>query len=591
MFKKLNSADKNDMDDDFSPGSNLYDSSSSVSSGSEGIKEEATKIMGEVKSRNCRMSQMACVGLKFGSEMSFDFSDEEGDEHSQFSRSMSDTSSFPSDNISEGTDNDGDSLRKGFDFDRDDESEQTYYEGFQGENLLEKEKYNMEESPVESLRTKLLSSKIARRISLNMPLFRGKLLIMPKKVIGIPKKKYVEMDSNTGEFRCYAKIPKGKNEEPEWSLAWNTWLVQDILNDEFMFYLFHNINDEQFSSNENISVRDFPCYKFKCPKGLEQKQEILKVAEYMDSELSGVKKANLFGQRIIRKRKIATRIISKVQKQVNKLAKSNGMRSSTKNLQRKELEIRALPEDAYPHMWFTIPELIKEMNKPSEMIKDLRGNKNSKIIGSLYVEVLTCVGLRRSYQSVRRASSTVALVCSDSIFRTEPIPHRTNPMWLCRGKRSVIFPLHDSFDKMYVGCYHHYSNSDDLIGRAVIEASKLRPETNYDIILQLRESGDVYDRIPRGAVRLRLQLRWLNERAMVLSIPKYYLLSRKKRVVSVENDRDFKQITELIHGKSINHIRYVNRDGKAVRRENKLYRKEFEVCLRIILLFIMLIIY
>ena len=140
MFKNLNSADKNDMDDDFSPSLKLYDSSSSVSSGSEDIKEEATKIMDEVKSRNCRMSQMACVGLKFSSEMSFDFSDEEGDEHSQFSRSMSDTSSFPSDDISEGTDNNGESLRKGFDFDRDDESEKTYYEGFQEENLLEKEK-------------------------------------------------------------------------------------------------------------------------------------------------------------------------------------------------------------------------------------------------------------------------------------------------------------------------------------------------------------------------------------------------------------------------------------------------------------------
>lgn len=135
-------------------------------------------------------------------------------------------------------------------------------------------------------------------------------------------------------------------------------------------------------------------------------------------------------------------------------------------------------------------------------------------IGSLRVEVLGCVGLDRLKPEV-----SVFLVVGDCAFATDIISGARSPMWPATSKRAAVFPLHHAYARLFVGVFDitKKSEADTFCGRVAIDIPPLRPDTEYDVTFPLRVSSFIYDRRPRGVVRLRFSLHWFSERAAILS--------------------------------------------------------------------------
>jgi hypothetical protein len=204
-------------------------------------------------------------------------------------------------------------------------------------------------------------------------------------------------------------------------------------------------------------------------------------------------------------------------------------------------EFRVKPHHCFPGnaaVYMTEPEIYKSMMNVSEhveflhsyvkptlktppppvvgtnkTVQDLYGTAKDRRLGSLRVEVLGCVGL-----SSVKPDVSVYLVCGDSAFATDTIHSCRSPMWPCNSKRAAVFPMHHAYVRLFVGVFGgRKEKNDEFLGRIVLDASALRPNTEYDVTFPLRLSSFVYDRRPRGVIRLRFSLHWFNERAVMLS--------------------------------------------------------------------------
>jgi hypothetical protein len=221
-------------------------------------------------------------------------------------------------------------------------------------------------------------------------------------------------------------------------------------------------------------------------------------------------------------------------------------------------EYRVYPRYAYPHRWMTRQEMKEEMALTSEMFHDLRVvDPKQKEIGCLKVEVLQCFSLPK----LERSSNTdaiVYLVCGQYAFTTDVIPNNSNPMWLRKSRRACEIPLFHAFAQLYVGVFDDDSSrvQDEFAGRVVLDLARLRPCSTYDVTLPLRLSSHVYSRRRRGAIRLRLSLRWNSERDALLSyipnrihIPLPQNSKPKTNVTVLCSDRKaFRNIAITVHG-------------------------------------------
>ena len=70
----------------------------------------------------------------------------------------------------------------------------------------------------------------------------------------------------------------------------------------------------------------------------------------------------------------------------------------------------------------------------------------------------------------------------------------------------------------YIKIYFiYYCLLDHFCGRVTIDIPSLRPDMEYDITFPLRASSFIYDRRPRGVVRVRFSIHWFSPRAAALS--------------------------------------------------------------------------
>lgn len=183
-----------------------------------------------------------------------------------------------------------------------------------------------------------------------------------------------------------------------------------------------------------------------------------------------------------------------------------------------ELEYRVTPLHAYPYTWMTKKELAVELTRRSKNFVDLRQNSVGEI-GSIRVEILQCIGLPKM-DKYSLSDAFCYIVCGSNGFCTDTIPDNLNPAWLPRTRRACIFPLHNAYSQVYVGVFDYdgENESDDFIGRVVVDTQQLKSGFSYDITLPLRDTSRVYYRKRLGSVRLRLELHWsAGERAALLS--------------------------------------------------------------------------
>lgn len=241
-------------------------------------------------------------------------------------------------------------------------------------------------------------------------------------------------------------------------------------------------------------------------------------------------------------------------------------------------EFRVSPTYCYPNTWMTRDELKEECNLPSTTFHDLTvDSQRGTEIGTLRVEVLSCLGLPR----LDRASETdavVYLVCGAHAFATDVIPDTKNPIWLRKTRRACIFPVHHGYARLYTGVFDDDGKERDaLAGRVAIDLSRLRPGSEYDVMLPLRVSTHVYSRQPRGVIRLRFQLDWKSERAALLSyIPKKLQFRNFQpqlhTTIACTNAASFRNVALTVHGAdlpgkfSFNHMKAVIREMNFTRK-------------------------
>lgn len=258
-------------------------------------------------------------------------------------------------------------------------------------------------------------------------------------------------------------------------------------------------------------------------------------------------------------------------------------------------EFRVKPYRCFdPPMYMTEAEIHKFMLQPSENVAFLDsfiapstkrtkkievagemeriwGNTNDGRIGSLRVEVLGCVGLA-SY----KPDVSTYLICGDVPFVTDVISSCRSPRWPPNCKRAAIFPVHHAYARLYAGVFASKKDkaNDEFCGRVVVDLSSLRPNTEYDVTLPLRASSFIYDRRPRGVIRLRFSLHWFSERAAVWS----YLKRPHSLAASPFGDnpsilcgdpKTFRNVAITVHGQDL--------PGKFTRKAFQATMREFNL--------------
>ena len=202
--------------------------------------------------------------------------------------------------------------------------------------------------------------------------------------------------------------------------------------------------------------------------------------------------------------------------QVGRFSPRSINRNSDKDGSNDVFKIR--PSDIYPSEFkMNESDLYHDMHRKSETFVKVDSRSMERQIGTLKVEVLSCMGLPK-FDRFSKPNAMAYLVCGDTAFATDYITSSLSPMWPARSKRAVGFPLFHAFARLYLGVFNATDKDvDDYAGRAVINVASLRHGVQYDVNLPLKVSTMVYDQRPRGAIRVRFQLQWTDERSAVLS--------------------------------------------------------------------------
>jgi len=210
-------------------------------------------------------------------------------------------------------------------------------------------------------------------------------------------------------------------------------------------------------------------------------------------------------------------------------------------------------------------------------------------IGAFRVEVLGCISLGRTKPDV-----CVYVVCGDSVFTTDVLTGYRSPMWPHNSKRAAVFPIHHAYAKVYVSVFdvrvRKNSENDVFCGRVVLDVAALRPDTDYDVTLPLRYSSFIYDRKPRGVIRIRFGLHWFNERAAVVS----YLKSPKSMArgcplvhgqptIPCADPKTFRNLAVTVYGHDLPG-KYSRDAFRATMREFNLYQQNVRQMVKILVL-------
>ncbi|KAL3913101.1 MAG: hypothetical protein SGILL_006624 [Bacillariaceae sp.] len=215
------------------------------------------------------------------------------------------------------------------------------------------------------------------------------------------------------------------------------------------------------------------------------------------------------------------------------------------------------PAYAYPKIKMTRQELYKEMNRTSSYFHDLRRSSSPQgmhdAVGSLHFEILQCFGLPK--KDVRKKLTPFGIVvCDQYAFKTDAMPVLANPMLLSKHRRACVLPIQKAYSRIYVGIFSKVDKNaamDRFIGRIVLDVSRLRPGSQYDVTLPLRLSNQVYSRAKRGAVRCRFHLEWYSERAALMSyvpngMPQF--TPHDKITVRCSDNKAFQNVARTVHG-------------------------------------------
>lgn len=199
-------------------------------------------------------------------------------------------------------------------------------------------------------------------------------------------------------------------------------------------------------------------------------------------------------------------------------------------------------------------------------------------VGSLRVEVLGCVGLDRPKPEI-----SVYLVVGDCAFASDIVQGARSPMYPSSAKRAAVFPLHHAYARLFVGVFdvkeRKKSEADHFCGRVAVDIPPIRPDTEYDVTFPIRASTFIYDRRPRGVVRLRFSLHWFSDRSVIMSYLKrprnplaFSRQAKKQPTIPCGDPKTFRNVAVTVHGQDFPG-KYTRGAFRATMREFNLYQQ------------------
>ncbi len=246
--------------------------------------------------------------------------------------------------------------------------------------------------------------------------------------------------------------------------------------------------------------------------------------------------------------------------------------------------VKIKPAYAYRNRRMTEKELFKEMATNSENWEDFRQktieDRDEEMIGCLHAEVLACYGLPK-LDKLTNTDAVCYCVCGPYAFATDVIDGFCSPVWPSKSRRACIFPLFYGYQELYVGVFDDdgVGQNDDFAGRVVVDVSRLRPNSEYDMYLPLRLYRNTYVKQPRGVIRLRLRVEWYNEKKVVMS---YLKLPKKTKqlgtsiTLNCADLKAFRNVVLTVQGKDVPG-RWKQLVQKGIQREVKLYKTVMQV--------------
>jgi len=229
---------------------------------------------------------------------------------------------------------------------------------------------------------------------------------------------------------------------------------------------------------------------------------------------------------------------------------------------------------------FKVPDIVR---------RQFGSPKEDGRVGSLRIEILGCVGLDRAKPEV-----SVYAVCGDCAFSTDIIDGNRSPMWPNSSKRAAVFPLHHAYARVFIGVFdvkqQKEREADHLCGRVAIDIPSLRPNTEYDITFPLRVSAFIYDRRPRGVVRVRFSIHWFSERSAILSYLKrprnplaFSKQAKKFPTIPCGDPKTFRNVAVTVHGQDFPG-KYTRGAFRATMREFNLSQQNIRFLMKVLIL-------
>mmetsp|Transcript_20137 Transcript_20137/g.34306 ORF Transcript_20137/g.34306 Transcript_20137/m.34306 type:complete len:738 (+) Transcript_20137:1222-3435(+) len=148
----------------------------------------------------------------------------------------------------------------------------------------------------------------------------------------------------------------------------------------------------------------------------------------------------------------------------------------------------------------------------------------------------------------------------------------------------VSFRFFYAYQELYVGVFDDdgAGQNDDFAGRVVVDVSRLRPNSEYDVYLPLRLYRNTYVKQPRGVIHLRLRVEWHNEKKAVMS---YLKLPQKTKqlgnavTLNCADLKAFRNVVLTVQGKDVPG-RWKQLVQKGVQREMKLYKTVMQTTMK-----------
>lgn len=162
------------------------------------------------------------------------------------------------------------------------------------------------------------------------------------------------------------------------------------------------------------------------------------------------------------------------------------------------------------------------------------------------------------------------------------------------SKRAAVFPLHHAYARLFIGVFDlkksGSSDADHFCGRVALDIPQLRPDTEYDVTFPLRVSSFIYDRQPRGVVRVRFSLHWFSERAAILSYLKrprnplaFSKQAKKQPTIPCGDPKTFRNVAVTVHGQDFPG-KYTRGAFRATMREFNLSQQNIRFLLKVLVL-------